>query len=59
MKKKTTKKIKKENKQVIEIHIYVHQNSTGIWTTPNYPHNPNITPGTGNPITNPPYVVTC
>ncbi len=41
---------KKENKQIVEIHIYIHQQ--GVWTTPNYPNNPL------NPITNPPYFVT-
>jgi len=55
------KQPKKENKQIIEIHIYVHQNYQGTWTTPNtFPAPfPNITPGTGNPIINPPYIVTC
>ena len=45
MKKKQTK----QKKQVIEIHIYVHQ-------TPNWSF-PNNTPP--NPIINPPYYVTC
>lgn len=40
------KKVKKEKKQVIEIHIYVHQN--GVWTTPQYPmpQYPITTPNT-------------
>lgn len=39
MKKKT--KPKKENKQIVEVHIYIHQ--TPNYTppsTPQYPHNP-------------------
>ncbi|MGI9118449.1 MAG: hypothetical protein ACR2IQ_02780 [Minisyncoccia bacterium] len=52
MKKKTTKKELK--KQIVEIHIYVHQNN-GIYVTPN---------GGGSGTTpinpcNPPYYVTC
>jgi hypothetical protein len=50
MKKKPIKKEKKENKQVVEIHIYVHQgytpapyyNPNGGGGTGTYP-NPNIT----------------
>ena len=49
MKKKPTK-TKKENKQVVEIHIYVHQGYTPApYYNPNgggtgtYPNNPNIT----------------
>lgn len=45
-------KVKKEKKQVIEIHIYIHQDNQ---TVPIYPVNP-IYPGTApyNPF-NPPY----
>ena len=46
------KKPKKE-KQVIEIHIYVHQVPNYIPTYPTYPNNPL------NPNLNPPYTVTC
>lgn len=48
-KNKPKQKTKKENKQVIEIHIYVH-NMT-VPTFPNYP------PNNPNPI--PTYTVTC
>jgi hypothetical protein len=50
MKVKTIKK-KKENKKVIEIHIYVHQ-STSQYINPNGTFQPNI------PL-NTPYIVTC
>ena len=48
---KTNKKKKQVKKpQVLEIHIYVH----------NVPQFPQYTPNTvPNPITNPPYYVTC
>ena len=52
MKKKT---IKKENKQIVEIHNYIHQvnpNGVGQITYPT-PQAPYI-----NPVTNPPYYVT-
>jgi len=44
--KKTAKKLPKENKQIVEIHIYIHQNYTNV---------PTIT----QPNTFPPYQVTC
>ena len=55
MKKKTPKK---ENKQIVEIHIYVHQD---------YKPNPYFNPNGGAggtqtypfPNLNPPYIVTC
>lgn len=46
--KKTIKKVKKESKQIVEIHIYIHQ----------YPNFGNGNGG-NNPITQPPYIVTC
>lgn len=47
MKKKTNKK---ENKQIVEIHIYVHQ----VQTNPATPQtNPNGTWNPHNPLTNP------
>jgi hypothetical protein len=53
MKKKIIKKVK-ENKQIVEIHIYIHQNNVPQY--PSVPYNPN---GTYlNPL-NPPYIVTC
>lgn len=65
MKKKTKKK---ENKQVIEIHIYVHQNNlngaagTGIYYTSctcgTYKGGLTSAPCPVHPL-NPPYVVTC
>lgn len=48
MKKKTTKKVKKENKQIVEIHIYVHQ----------FPNSQIITPNTYSPYPNYP-ITTC
>lgn len=50
MKKKQTKP-KKENKQIIEIHVYIHNNGLNT-NIPPLPYNP-------NPITNPPWIVTC
>lgn len=48
MKKKTIKKVeKKENKQIVEIHIYIHQNRDGVGGQTVYPYI--------NPITNPPW----
>lgn len=53
MKKKKSKELKKEP-QVIELHIYIHQDN-GFTV----PLNPHIQPYSPNPITNPPYIVTC
>ena len=54
MKATKTKTPKKENKQVVEIHIYIHQ------TGGNYYQNPNILPNTfpQNPPWNQPYTLT-
>jgi hypothetical protein len=51
--KKQIKKEKKEKKQIVEIHIYVHNQGFNSFQVP---YNPNPTPNT-LPI--PPYIVTC
>jgi hypothetical protein len=54
MKKKSKKK--SDKKQVVEIHIYIHQIPFYQWT----PNQPITTqPGTGTPPWEPPYKVTC
>lgn len=52
--KKKPKKIKEPQK--VEIHIYIHQQPN---FSTNIPYYPNGTAAPTNPITNPPYYVTC
>jgi len=54
MKTKPKKTVKKDKKQIVEIHIYIHQIPYC------QPINPNFTPnGTGKQPWQPPYEVTC
>ena len=47
MKKKT--KVKKENKQIIEIHVYVHQDNIPNYIPPIYPNTPGLPYGPYSP----------
>jgi hypothetical protein len=59
MKKKPKKvKVKKEKKQVVEIHIYIHQPPYDQFTPS--PNHPTVSPSTtGIQPWNPPYQVNC